>query len=146
MKLTRETLRIVLVENDEDDLFFVRRALQQAGFTYPLVHLRNGRAAVNYLSSLGDPPTWPHVILSDLKMPDMDGIDLLTWLRGQPRFNELPVIMLTSSDDPGDMRQSTQLNVYKFLTKEVHHDNVVSELDLFLHLQNSAEDGTGPET
>ena len=132
MPVTRETLRIALVENDPDDLFFLERALDKAGFTHPLIHLRDGMEAINYFTTLESPEATPDIVLTDLKMPRMNGADLLQWLRSNPRLKELPVIVLTSSNESIDMRATTRLGIYKFLTKQVRYENVISTLNQFI--------------
>jgi len=134
--LTKETIKIMLVENDENDVFFLRRALTHAGYTNPLIHLQNGKAAVNYFKTLeaSSSASVPDIALMDIKMPVMDGFDVLSWLRQESSFKELPVIMLSSSDDLSDMTKSRRLGIYKFLTKQVHYDNVISSLESFLLL------------
>jgi len=137
-EFTKKTLRIMLVENDEDDVFFVQRALTHAGFTYPLFRLRNGREAVDYFKAAdASSPTFPHIVLMDMKMPGMDGLEVLRWLREESQFKDLSVVILTSSDIPADMSKSCRLGIYKFLTKRTHYDNVISTLESFLTAANA---------
>ena len=138
MSVTRETLRIVLVENDPDDLFFLERALDKEGFNHPVVHLRDGMEAMNYFSALQAPDAdLPDIVLTDLKMPRMDGVDFLQWLRGTPRLQELPVIVLTSSSETSDMRQTNRLGIFKFVTKQVRFENLTTALKMFLLAVNT---------
>jgi CheY-like chemotaxis protein len=133
MPLTRETLRIALVENDPDDLFFLERALLKEGFRAPVVHLRDGMEAIDYFSALDTPVAeLPDIVLTDLKMPRMDGMDFLQWLRGTPGLKELPVIVLTSSSESSDMRQTGRMGIFKFVTKQVSYEGLTSALKLFL--------------
>jgi two-component system, response regulator len=133
MPATRETLRIVLIENDPDDIFFITRALKQAGFLHPLIHLKDGMEAVDYFKALEAPTSrLPDIILTDLHMPRMDGTDFLKWLRAHPLLKELPVIVLTSSSESLDKRRTSRLGIFKFLTKQVSCNNVTSALELFL--------------
>jgi two-component system response regulator len=145
MRVTQETLRIVLVENDPDDLFFLERALNKEGFTRPMVHLRDGLEAMHYFSALEDRATeLPDIVLTDLKMPRMDGIDFLQWLRGSPRLKELPAIVLTSSNEVSDVRQTARLGIFKFITKQVRFENLTSALKLFLVSLNSSSGSSAP--
>ena len=141
MPVTRETLRIVLIENDPDDLFFLERALDKAGFTCPIVHLHDGQEAVNYFTILEASNTadLPDVILTDLKMPRLNGMDLLQWLRANPRLKDLPVIVLTSSNETVDLRATSRLGIYKFLTKQVRYENVIATLNQFILALNLDE-------
>jgi CheY-like chemotaxis protein len=133
LPVTRDRLRIALVENDPDDLFFLERALVKNGFSRPLFHCRDGAEAASYLNKLiANNSPLPDIILTDIKMPRMNGIDLLGFVRQSPQLKEIPVIILTSSSEHSDMRQTARLGVFKFLTKEVCYEKVVSTLDLFI--------------
>jgi len=133
-ELTRSKLRIMLVENDEDDAFFVRRALTQAGYIQPFIRQHNGKEAVEYFQKAVNSTSiiLPHIVLMDVKMPVMDGFGVLRWLREESPFKDLPVIMLTSSNAPSDLNTSQRLGIFQFITKRVHYDNVIEALDLFL--------------
>jgi two-component system response regulator len=133
MPITRETLRIVLIENDSDDAFLLKRALKQGGFLYPLTHFQDGAEAIDYFKALETPTSrLPDIILTDLKMPRIDGMDFLRWLRDHPLLKDLPVIVLTSSNQLSDKSRTGRMGVFKFLTKQIHYENVISTLELFL--------------
>lgn len=135
--LNREALRLLVVENDPDDVFFLQRALKQHGFIYPFVHLKNGEEALDYFQKLESPASrLPDLVLMDIKMEGRDGLQVLEWLRGRPLFQDMPIIMLTSSNAASDMHKSQRLGVFKFLTKHVHYDHVISALEGFLATQN----------
>ena len=138
MVVTPKSLRVVLVENDPDDLFFLERALDKEGFARPIAHLRDGMEAIDYFSTLQTPETkLPDIVLTDLKMPRMDGMDFLGWLRETPRLKDLPVIVLTSSSESSDMRQTSRLGIFKFVTKEVEYKNLTTALKMFLLALNT---------
>src|ERR1044071_3180356 len=98
---------ILLVEDDEDDVFLMKRALRDACITNPLVVVPDGDQALNYLAARGDfqdrtlYPV-PGVIFLDLKLPYKSGHEVLSWIRGQEDFRTLIVIVLTSSEEPTD--------------------------------------------
>ncbi|HUB66849.1 MAG TPA: response regulator [Candidatus Methylacidiphilales bacterium] len=131
--LSRDSLRILVVENDEDDLFFLQRALQRGGFVRPFVRLKDGGEAIAYFQKLEQPALrLPDIILMDIKMPGKSGLDVLAWLRSHDLFKDLPVIILTSSNELSDASLSQRLGVFKFLTKRVQYDNVIAALEGFL--------------
>jgi CheY-like chemotaxis protein len=135
--ITRETLRIVLIENDPDDVFLLKRALKQGGFIHPLIHLQDGVEAIDYFKALETPTSrLPDIILTDLKMPRIDGMDFLRWLREHPLLKDLPVIVLSSSNQFSDKTRTGRMGIFKFLTKQVHYENVISTLELFLVASN----------
>src|SRR5258706_15506620 len=92
-------LPMLLVEDSEDDVFFMRRALKKARIHLPLQVAADGQQALNYLSGTGkysDRAQYPLPCLMflDLKLPYLSGLDLLSWLREHPLISELPVIIL----------------------------------------------------
>ncbi len=129
-----DTAPILLAEDDENDIFLMGRAFDRAGITNPLFVVRNGQEAVDYLSGTGnysrrEQYPLPGVLLLDLKMPWMDGFDVLTWLRGRTEFDALPVVVLTSSKLQKDIDRSRQLGVYDFRVKPQAFDDLVRLLD-----------------
>ena len=65
-------------------------------------------------------------------MPRMSGVEFLEWLRNHPRLKELPVIVLTSSNESVDLRETTRLGVYRFITKQVRYERVITTLNEFI--------------
>ena len=117
-----DQVSILLAEDNQDDVFLMRRAFAEAAIPNPLMVVRNGREAVDYLAGKGayaqrDQYPLPGLILLDLKMPWMDGFDVLSWLRRQPQFQNLPVVVLTSSRLQSDIDQSKLLGVYDYRIK-----------------------------
>ena len=99
---------IALVEDNEDDLFFMRRALQAAAIANPTVVLRDGRAAMDYLSGQGiyaDRESYPLpcLVLLDLKLPEVHGFEVLRWIRAHPTVGTVVVIVLTTSGESRDV-------------------------------------------
>lgn len=93
---------ILLVEDSSDDVFFLRRAQERSGLELRLCHVENSLRAKDFLLAEGDYADraglpLPHLIVSDLKMPQWDGIELLKWVRGDSRFSKLPFILISSS-------------------------------------------------
>ena len=125
---------ILLAEDDENDIFLMGRAFDRAGIPNSLFVVRNGQEAVDYLAGTGnyaqrDKYPLPGLLLLDLKMPWMDGFDVLKWLRGQPQFDALPVVVLTSSRLQADVDKSRQYGVYDYRVKPHAFDDLVRLLD-----------------
>jgi CheY-like chemotaxis protein len=121
---------ILLAEDREDDIFLIRRAFQKGGVTNPLFVVRDGEEAVAYLEGRGkyfhrDEFPLPALLLLDLKMPKMDGFEVLKWLRQQSTFSSLRVVVLTSSNDIRDANVAYQLGANSFLVKPMDFENVV---------------------
>src|SRR5438445_4742341 len=89
---------VLVADDDENDVFLLRRAFQKAGLPHRLIHVRDGQEAINYLGGeTSQNGTKPKLFLLDLKMPLVDGFDVLRWLRARPEKNSLPVVVLCSS-------------------------------------------------
>ena len=122
---------ILLVEDDSDDAFFLRLAFLRAGLPNPIVDVRNGQQAVNYLSGsalYADRSLYPlpRLVVVDLKLPLMDGFELLAWLQSRPDLKGLPVIVISSSDLPSDRDKAIQLGAKDYLVKPHNPDELVS--------------------
>ena len=125
---------ILLAEDDKNDVFLMRRGLQKAGVPNPLIVLENGREVIDYLGGNGqyaarDKFPLPGLVLLDLKMPWMDGFDILAWLRSRKQFDSLPVVILTSSKLQSDVDRSRQLGVFDYRVKPQALEDLVRLLD-----------------
>ena len=119
---------ILLVENNQDDILLILRAFQRAGVTRRIQPVTSGIDAVDYLQ--GKPPygdrekyPLPAMVLLDIKMPGMDGFEVLAWIRQQWEFFELCVVMLTSSDHIRDVNEAYHLGANSFLVKPLDFEN-----------------------
>lgn len=121
------THSVLLVEDDENDVFFMQRAFREAGIVNPLHVVNDGREAINYLSGNGkysDRNAWPLpcLILLDLKLPYVLGLDVLKWLRSHAEFKKVIVVVLTSSKQDADIEKAYSLGANSYLVKppDVH--------------------------
>jgi CheY-like chemotaxis protein len=113
---------ILLVEDSPDDVVFLKRALVETGVGNLLHVVVDGQQALDYLAGKNkytDRATYPlpHLIFLDLKLPRVSGLEVLRWLRAQPEFSRMIVIVLTSSDHPADVKQAYALGANSYLTK-----------------------------
>lgn len=113
---------ILAAEDEETDGLLLRLALKKSGLPNPLVIARDGQEAVDYLS--GAPPYQdrvvhpaPALLLLDLKMPRMNGFDVLAWLAERPEYQYLPVVVLSSSTNEADMDEARLLGARECLVK-----------------------------
>lgn len=125
-----EQALILLVDDDYNDCTLIGRAFVAAKVLNPLVIVRSGEEAMAYLSGLGRYANrtefpLPVLILLDIKMPGMDGLDVLRWIRNQPGLKTIRVVMLTSSDDMKDVKLAYQLGTDSFLVKPVDFERFV---------------------
>jgi CheY-like chemotaxis protein len=117
---------ILLVEDDPNDLEMTLEAFADAHVANEVVTVRDGEAALDYLHARGPyadrPPRRPAVVLLDLKLPKVDGIEVLRDIKGDARLRTLPVVVLTSSREERDLVLSYQLGVNAFVVKPVGFD------------------------
>jgi CheY-like chemotaxis protein len=121
---------ILLVDDSEDDCTLMRRAFSKAKLLNPLLAVRSGEEAIDYLNGVGKYANraeypLPALILLDIKMPGMEGLEVLRWIRNQPGLRTLRVVMLTTSNDLRDVNAAYQLGANSFLTKPVEFDHFV---------------------
>jgi CheY-like chemotaxis protein len=117
--MTRPTL---LLEDDENDIFFMQRVWKQAGILHPLFVLEDGQAGIDYLRGAGrfadrEKYPLPYLLLLDLKLPKLSGKEVLSWIREQPEWRTLIVIALSSSSLDKDINDVYQLGANSFLAK-----------------------------
>lgn len=112
----------MLVEDNEDDVFLMKRALKNAGIINRLCVAEDGQEAVNYLSGAGEFADrtnypMPALVFLDLKLPLKGGLDVLAWIRGQIALENLVVVVLTSSNEPSDLKEAYRLGANSYVVK-----------------------------
>lgn len=120
---------ILVVEDNKDDVTLIRRTLANACLPNPRHFVESGEEAINYLVGVGpysDRKTHPlpALVLLDLKLPGKDGFEVLQWIRGHPQFNNLRVVVLTSSNEIRDVQKAYRLGANSFLVKPLEFANV----------------------
>jgi CheY-like chemotaxis protein len=122
---------ILLVEDRQDDVLLIARAFEQAGLTNEIHAVENGEEAIFYLSGQGKYSDrtrhpLPRLILLDLNMPRVDGFEVLRWLRQQPEFRSVMVVVLTMSSDIRDVNRAYQLGANSFMVKPTEFENLTA--------------------
>ena len=123
------TAAILLVDDDANDALLVRKAAQKTLAGIPILVVSNGQEAVHYLQGEGiyadrSKYPFPDIVLLDLKMPIMNGFEVLRWVRSQPKLRRLPVILLTSSSQTADINRAYDLGANSFLVKPPDLDSL----------------------
>ncbi len=110
---------ILLVEDNADDVFFMKRALRAAGVAEELDVVTDGQSAVEYLEGLGEPETEraPCLVLLDLKLPRRSGLEVLQWIRHESQVPWVVVLILTTSREPSDIQTAYRLGANAYLVK-----------------------------
>jgi CheY-like chemotaxis protein len=112
---------LLLIEDNEDDVFAFQRGIKKAGITLAVHHARDGQQAVEFLrnaaSRVGSGTPLPALVFLDLKLPGYDGLEVLTWIRGQQALNQLPVVILSGSNELRDRERTAAIGVWDYLVK-----------------------------
>ena len=113
---------ILLVEDDENDVVLVQRALRKGGIDVPIVVAHDGDEAVDYFLNAGQHAhdalqALPTVVLLDLRLPKRSGLEVLEWLKSHERFARVPVVVFTNSAEDRDVEQAYALGANSYLKK-----------------------------
>lgn len=141
---------IVIVEDNPDDEALMLRAFKQHKLTNEIVVLHDGVEAIEYLLGTGayagrDTTQMPQVVLLDLKLPKLNGLDVLKRLRADPRTKIVPIVVLTTSKEEGDMVASYNLGANSYVVKPVDFTKFVEsvkQLGLYWLLLNQTPERT----
>lgn len=117
-----ESRSILLIEDDENDVVLIRRALKKGGIDAPLRVLWNGDEAIDYFSGTGSYQNaamypLPAVVLLDLRLPGKSGLEVLEWLKSHASLALLPVIVFTNSTETADIKHAYALGANSYLKK-----------------------------
>jgi CheY-like chemotaxis protein len=120
--MLQDLATILLVEDDPNDVFFLRYAFEQVGVKNPLLVVEHGQDAMDYLAGKGkyvDRSQYPLpcIILLDLKMPGVSGLEVLRWIKGQTHLACVIVIVLSSSNNESDIDEAYRLGARSYLVK-----------------------------
>ena len=133
---TPKVLTILLVEDDEGHAMLVQMNLRYAGINNPIKHIDNGREALEYVKRLQtQDQASPLVVLLDINLPEIDGYTVLAQLKSEPKTRKVPVVVLTSTDDPNEINRCYELGCNIFLRKPVDYPsftNAIRQLGMFL--------------
>ena len=129
---------ILLVEDDPDDEALAVRALSNGDAAKDIVVVRDGAEALDYLFATGnhstrDPGQMPAVVLLDLKLPKVDGLEVLRRLRSDSRTRLVPVVVLTSSDERRDIVECYELGANSYVRKPIEFSRYSDELTRLAH-------------
>ena len=122
--------RLLLVEDSENDVELTRRAFEKSKVVNEIVVAKDGEEALDYLFATGshagrDPKMMQAVVLLDIKLPKVDGLEVLRRMRADSRTRIIPVVVLTSSDEETDIRTSYDLGANSFVRKPVNFTDFV---------------------
>ena len=130
---------ILLAEDDEGHADLIRKNLVRAGITNRIIYFKDGQEVVEYLFRLGDGPHRvtgdAYILLLDIRMPRLEGTEVLVKIKADPELRKIPVVMITTTDDPREVTLCHELGCNSYITKPVAYENfvdVIRKLGLFL--------------
>ena len=128
-------VRIVMIEDDEGHARLIEKNIRRAGVNNPIQHFDHGAAALSYLASREAHDGSPFLILLDLNLPDIQGVDILAKIKEDERLHRAPVIVLTTTDDKKEIERCYELGANVYITKPVDYQtfaDAIRQLGLFL--------------
>jgi CheY-like chemotaxis protein len=128
---------IVMVEDDEGHARLIERNIRRAGISNHVRHFSDGGTALDYMFNHVEGPclNGPALVLLDLNLPDMSGIDILAKIKGDERLKRTPVVVLTTTDDKQEIQRCYDLGCNVYVTKPVDYEafaDAIRQLGLFL--------------
>lgn len=137
--MSAQPITIVIAEDDEGHAALIQMNLRRAGVINQMVHVQDGQELLDYLGCEGAfadrDACHPMLVLLDLNMPRLDGVETLRRLKADPRTAKIPVLILTTTDDPREIEHCYQLGCSAYITKPVEYETfsaAIRELGQFL--------------
>ena len=136
--MAKEVINILMVEDDNLDVIDMERSLSRMGILYKLSIARNGEEALEVLSEFESNNNLPDVILLDINMPKMNGIEFLSVVRKNPVWKELKIFVITTSDELIDREETRKLGVSGYIVKPLKLKNptTIDSFNLMIDLVN----------
>jgi CheY-like chemotaxis protein len=132
---------VLIAEDDEGHAILVQQTLRDAGMANPIHHFKDGQAILDYLFRRGSGPKrevdQSYVLLLDIRMPKVNGLEVLQQIKYDPELRKMPIIMLTTTDDPREVVRCHELGCNVYIQKPVDYDKfseAIRRLGLFIML------------
>lgn len=140
-----EPVKIILAEDDDGHASLVQRNLERAGLINGFLRVSDGQELLDLLFGGEHSQTEPPVILLDINMPRIDGIEALRQIKANPDTRHIPVIMLTTTDDPREVDRCYALGCNVYVTKPVDYEafiDAIRRLGMFLQIVRKPRNGS----
>jgi CheY-like chemotaxis protein len=132
-------VEVILAEDDEGHATLIQKNLKRSGISNTIIHFTDGQQVLDFLFKNGDGPhrekNVAYLLLLDIRMPKVDGIEVLRRIKEDNELCKIPVTMLTTTDDPREIANCHELGCSNYITKPVDYDNfieTIKKLGLFL--------------
>ena len=134
---SQHPVTIIMVEDDEGHARLIERNIRRAGIHNVIRHFADGTSALDYIfnDDGGPAKNGPALILLDLNLPDMSGVDILTLIKAEPKLKRTPVVVLTTTDDKVEIQRCYDAGCNVYITKPVNYEafaDAIRQLGLFL--------------
>ena len=129
----KKNIKILIAEDDDGHAELIKEALEESGVKNPVIRFKNGEQCWNYLedqiqAGYGGNHEYGFLILLDINMPKMDGVEVLRRIKQNAKLKSIPVIMLTTTDDPREVEQCYEIGCNIYITKPVDFQNFTETL------------------
>jgi CheY-like chemotaxis protein len=138
-EIMKKEVVILIAEDDEGHATLIQRNLARAGITNEMIHFKDGQEALDFLFRRGKERTRQtgvsYLLLLDIRMPKVDGVEVLRQLKQDSELRKLPVIMVTTTDDPVEVDRCHEIGCSNYISKPVDYEKFVEairQLGLFL--------------
>ena len=144
--MSEHSVNIIMVEDDEGHARLIEKNIRRAGIANAIRHFVDGTSALDHLFNHPEGPALngPALILLDLNLPDMSGIDILAKIKADTKLKRAPVFVLTTTDDKVEIQRCYDLGANVYITKPVNYENfakAIQQLGLFLSVIQVPEVG-----
>lgn len=150
--MAAEPIHIILAEDDDGHATLIQRNLERAGLVNGFIRVKDGQEALDIVHGegafAGQTPSGNVLLLLDINMPRVDGVEVLRRLKANPRTIPIPVIMLTTTDDPREIERCYQLGCSVYVTKPVEYTafiEAIKRLGLFLQVVRVPHSGVASQ-
>jgi CheY-like chemotaxis protein len=137
--MMKKEVTILIADDDEGHAALIRKNLGRVGITNPLLHFRDGQEVLDFLFQRGAPPHREshaaYLLLLDIRMPRVDGVEVLRQVKADAELRKLPVIMITTTDDPREVVRCHEIGCNNYVVKPVDYEKFISairQLGLYL--------------
>ncbi len=146
--MSEHSVNIIMVEDDEGHARLIEKNIRRAGIANAIRHFVDGTSALDYMFHALDGPSLngPALILLDLNLPDMSGIDILAKIKADAKLKRTPVVVLTTTDDKVEIQRCYDMGANVYITKPVNYESfakAIQQLGLFLSVIQVPEVGEG---
>jgi len=127
-----EKATILMAEDDEGHVTLIKRNLRRSGITNRMHHFKDGQETLDFIFRRGKGPHWltgtGYLLLLDLRMPKVNGVEVLKQIKKHHKLRKMPVIIVTTADNPADVEKCKNLGCHDYITKPVDYKNFVETI------------------